>query len=347
MKNGYSIFKSSGAWFVRWSEYRDGKRKQPAHKLCTVKQYPKESEVKPLAESYMATVRKTQTVEAGARVREFVDKVYFPKIESIPLAKSTIALYRQSWNRLEPHVGCIRLRDVRVADVQTALDAIHRDRGDDVGHDVYMHAKVTCSAIFSMALRLGHHPGPNPEDGTTVRGYGHTRHRENAAYTLEEIKQFLKLFPSGQIAVIIGLNAFLALRKPELQALLQDDFDGNYVRIHRDTKTGNDELLPVIAPLKRLLADGWERVNLRRAERAILKRIKGTSLRWKGWYGFRRGMATNLFELGVRPEEAALILRNSPEVVRRHYIKLEQAGKKMDAMTRLEQAYDRCAATVQ
>ena len=347
MKNGYSIFKSSGAWFVRWSEYRDGKRKQPAHKLCTVKQYPKESEVKPLAESYMATVRKTQTVEAGARVREFVDKVYFPKIESIPLAKSTIALYRQSWNRLEPHVGCIRLRDVRVADVQTALDAIHRDRGDDVGHDVYMHAKVTCSAIFSMALRLGHHPGPNPEDGTTVRGYGHTRHRENAAYTLEEIKQFLKLFPSGQIAVIIGLNAFLALRKPELQALLPDDFDGNYVRIHRDTKTGNDELLPVIAPLKRLLADGWERVNLRRAERAILKRIKGTSLRWKGWYGFRRGMATNLFELGVRPEEAALILRNSPEVVRRHYIKLEQAGKKMDAMTRVEQAYDRCAATVQ
>lgn len=170
--------------------------------------------------------------------------------------------------------------------------------------------------------------------------------RDNAAYTLEEIKQFLKLFPSGQIAVTIGLNAFLALRKPELQALLPDDFDGNYVRIHRDTKTCNYERLPVIAPLKRLLADGWEQVNLRRAEYAIRKKIEGTNLRWKGWYGLRRGMATNLFELGVRPEEAALILRNSPEVLRRHYLKLEQAGKKMDAMTRLEQAYE-CAATVQ
>ena len=58
-------------------------------------------------------------------------------------------------------------------------------------------------------------------------------------------------------------------------------------------------------------------------------------------------MATNLFELGVRPEEAALILRNSPEVVRAHYIKLEKAGKKVDAMARLEQAYDAGAVTVQ
>jgi hypothetical protein len=104
---------------------------------------------------------------------------------------------------------------------------------------------------------------------------------------------------------------------------------------------------PVIAPLKRLLADGWEQINLRRAEYAIRKKIEGTNLHWKGWYGFRRGMATNLFELGVRPEEAALILRNSPEVVRRHYIKLEQAGKKIDAMACLEQAYDERSATVQ
>jgi len=42
-----------------------------------------------------------------------------------------------------------------------------------------------------------------------------------------------------------------------------------------------------------------------------------------------------------------LILRNSPEVVRRHYLKLEQSGKKADAMARLEQAYEGCAVTVQ
>jgi integrase len=348
MSNGYSIFKSNGAWFVRWSQYCDGKRRQPSHKLCSIRNYPKESEVKPLAAAYMATVHKTQTVEAGGCVKEFVDGVFLPKSRE-RLSKNTVKLYQQAWRKLEPHLGCLRLRDVRVCDVQRALDQIHAQRGEEIGHDLYMHCKVTCSAVFAMALRLGHHAGPNPEDGTTVRGFGHTNHRENGAYTLEDVKRFLALFPAGPVAVAIGVNAFLALRKPEAEALLPDDFDQekNRIRIHRDTKTGNDEWLPVVAPLARLLASGWEQINLSRAEYAIRKKIEGTNLCWKGWYGFRRGMATNLFELGVRPEEAALILRNSPEVVRRHYIKLEQAGKKVDAMTRLEQAYDECSATVQ
>jgi len=35
------------------------------------------------------------------------------------------------------------------------------------------------------------------------------------------------------------------------------------------------------------------------------------------------------------------------EVVRRHYIRLEQEGTKVGAMARLEQAYEKCAASVQ
>jgi len=49
----------------------------------------------------------------------------------------------------------------------------------------------------------------------------------------------------------------------------------------------------------------------------------------------------------LAPEQACLILRNSAEVVRRHYIRLEQEGTKVDAMARLEQAYEQCAASVQ
>jgi len=120
------------------------------------------------------------------------------------------------------------------------------------------------------------------------------------------------------------------------------------IRIHRDTKTGNDEWLPGVAPLVKLLSDGWEQSNLRRAEYEIRKKIKGTNLAWRGWYAFfRRGLATNLYRCGMRPEKACLILRNSAEVVRRHYIRLEQQGTKVDAMTRLEQAYNECAANVQ
>lgn len=344
--NGYSIFKSNGGWFVRWSEYRDGKRIQPSHKLCSIKNYPKESEVKPLAADYMLTVRKTMTIEAGASVQEFVDGVFLSRPG---VAVNTVLVYKQAWRRLEPHLGHLRVRDVRVCDVQNALDRIHAERGEELCHDSYMHCKVACSAIFSHALRLGHHPGPNPEDGTSVRGYGHSNRRENGAYTLDDVKQFLKLFPAGPVAVAIAVNAFLALRRPEVEALLPDDYDQKQrkIRIHRDTKTGNDEWLPVVAPLAKLLCDGWEQISLRRAEYKIRKKIQGTNLVWKGWYAFRRGLATNLYRCGMGPEQACFILRNSAEVVRRHYIRLEQEGTKVDAMTRLEQAYEHCAAPVQ
>ena len=100
------------------------------------------------------------------------------------------------------------------------------------------------------------------------------------------------------------------------------------------------------ARLAKLLSDGWEKISLRRAEYEICKRIKGTSLVWEGWYGFRRGLATNLYRDGMRPEQACLIRRNSAEVVRAHYIRLEQEGTKVDAMARFEQAYNACATTV-
>jgi integrase len=317
--------------------------------LASVQDYPKESEVKDLATEYMTkTVRKAQTVTAGGTVKAFVDGEFFPRIQKV-LAKGTVALYRQAWNRLEPHLGHIRLRDAGVPDVQAALDAIHAERGETIGHGIYMQRKVACSAIFAHAVRSGHHPGPNPEDGTTVRGYGHTNHRENGAYKLEEVKQFLKVFPAGPVAVAIGINAFLALRKPEAEALLLEDYDAEKrrIRIHRNTKTGNDEILLVgVAPLANLLADGWEQVNLRRAEYEIRKKIEGTNLVWKGWYAFRRGLATNLYRLGMKPEEACLILRNSAEVVRRHYLRLEQEGTRIDAMARLEQAFNECGTAV-
>jgi len=74
----------------------------------------------------------------------------------------------------------------------------------------------------------------------------------------------------------------------------------------------------------------------------------GTNLRWKGWYAFRRGLATNLWELGVPPEVACLILRNSEAICRKHYIRLDGQKKKIGAMSRLETAWESgCAADVQ
>jgi integrase len=338
----YSIYPDHGAWFVRWSEYPNGKRKQCSYQLARIKDYPKKREVWPLAHAYMARTQRATTVEAGAKVDGFVDQIYFPSIEQ--KSKYTKRNYRKNWSRVQPYLGKMRLRDVETKHVQGALNEILAQHGDKVCREDYRQAKVTCSAIFKLAIGQGHHPGPNPVRETTVTDYGHDRHRANEAYSLNEVKQFLTLYPSGPIAVAIGLNAFLALREPEIEALRPEDFDGERVHIHRKTKTGNDEWLPAAAPLRRILAGGWEPVNLNAIGCLLYYRLRNMDLKWKGWYAFRRGMATNLYELGVRAEEAALMLRNSPEVVRKHYLKFDKEKKKQEMMMQLEQAYEKCEA---
>lgn len=82
MSDGYFSF--SQRWYCRWSEYREGKRVQPSHRLASVRDYPKKAEVKALAAEYMGGVRKTQTVEAESTVEEFVASVFFPRRENYP-----------------------------------------------------------------------------------------------------------------------------------------------------------------------------------------------------------------------------------------------------------------------
>ena len=54
---------------------------------------------------------------------------------------------------------------------------------------------------------------------------------------------FLKLFPAGPVAVAIGVNAFLALRRPEVEALLPDEIRALYLR--QITGRGEDALAVV------------------------------------------------------------------------------------------------------
>ena len=88
----------------------------------------------------------------------------------------------------------------------------------------------------------------------------------------------------------------------------------------------------MVVPLVKLLSDGWEQSDLRRAEYEIRKKIKDTNLARRGWYAFRCGLATNRRRREMRPEQACLILRNCAAGVRRQYIRLQQEGTKVDAI---------------
>ena len=341
----YSLQKHNGNWIMRWSAYimKADKRVRTQPVRILGPHAMKKSDAMILAAEHFARVKRSPTVLAGDPLSKFVTDVFFPHCVA-NLKKDTLKLYKQQWKRLEPHLGSIRLRDVRTPHVQAALDAIHDDRGETLCHEMYVHIEVTCSAIVALAIRRGDHPGPNPADECTVRNYGHTNKNKNGAYDLNQTKQFLTLFADDRdILATIAINAFLALRAPEAEALLPSDYNPvtGLVRIHTHTKTGNDELLPVIGPLRQIMVAGWSKINMRRAERVIRKRIEGTTLDWKGWYGFRRGLLTNLYNLGVHVEKACHVLRNSEKTCRRHYLRLDKATTKQDAMDLLEKAYER------
>jgi integrase len=61
---------------------------------------------------------------------------------------------------------------------------------------------------------------------------------------------------------------------------------------------------------------------------------------WTGWHGFRRGLASTLYDLGVKDKVIQQILRHaSVEVTRKHYIKTNTAQSEA-AMQKLADAFE-------
>ena len=108
-----------------------------------------------------------------------------------------------------------------------------------------------------------------------------------------------------------------------------------------ETKTHEDEedpgVVPIIEPLRVMLdaikpenASGWMFPNTiggaldldNLADRVIKPIFKANGLKWKGWHAYRRGLATNLHELGVPDIVIQAILRHEDiRTTQRSYIK--------------------------
>ena len=79
-----SLYMHHGSWYVRyWETVRneDGTlmRRNPAHRLASVKDYPKKSEVVPLRNRFMENLNRVGfTPEAGISLAEFVEKTFLP-----------------------------------------------------------------------------------------------------------------------------------------------------------------------------------------------------------------------------------------------------------------------------
>lgn len=391
-----SLYQDSGSWFVRYWEtvhHPDGttKRKHPAHRLASVKDYPKKSEVIPLKNQFMDRLNKVGfTPEAGVSVVDFVEKMFLPACKR-RLSGAGVKCYRDCWNcHLKSRFVGLRLRDTRPVHIQNALNAVEEQHGTKLAHGTYRTMKVTLSAIFTEARNLGLYDGTNPTTGVRVpKGRRHGRKR--LAYSLEEILRHLELFSQDPIIVpqslprkrktpsvrrgkridddlapnsetpylpkinaatvraVIGVTAFAGLRKGEIRGLWWDDDRADVFSICRSvwnstvktTKTEEDVdepgWVPIIAPLRLLLnaikpehAAGFIFLNRvggaidldNLSDRVIKPIFKANGMEWKGWQAYRRGLATNLKELGVEDTTIQCILRHEDvSTTQRFYIK--------------------------
>ena len=76
------------------------------------------------------------------------------------------------------------------------------------------------------------------------------------------------------------------------------------------------------------------------AQQVIRPVIEAIRLEWYGWHGFRRGIASNLYELGADEKIVQRVLRHAkPHVTKERYIKAFDPAV-LAAMKKLEATLD-------
>lgn len=180
----------------------------------------------------------------------------------------------------------------------------------------------------------------------------------------EDETQYEATISRTMVRALIGVAAYAGLRQGEIRGLWADDDFGDHLLIRRSvwettlkdrSKTGEDDvepgMVPIIEPLRVLLdaikpEHGFMFVGHRDAvvdldnlaARVMRPHLKAHGLEWHGWHAYRRGLASNLKQLGVDDLTIQAMMRHSDvTVTRKHYIKTIPA-EVTQAMQKLSRA---------
>ena len=372
------LYADHAAWFVKYRvqvRQEDGsiKLKQRAKILGRIGDYPRESDIMPLKIEFMRRLNAGKfTPDSSMNLSEFVEKSYLPYIEE--LRASTKKGYREIWNNhIRDRVGQIRLREFRTVHASKMLRAITEEH--DLTKTTLQHIKSVLSGVFTHAKNEGAFDGVNPVQDAriprTAREPG-----ETYAYNLTQIRRILDLLPLLPKAVI-ATASFAGLREGELRGLEWPDYSGDSLNVNRSIwksvpngpKTrASGKPVPVIRQLAEVLkayrismgdpaagvmfhsGDGTPMDLDKLAQRVIRPLMKSIAMDWYGWHGFRRGIASNLYELGADEKVVQRILRHAKShVTKDRYIKVFDPAV-LAAMRSLETTLDtlsQCSANVQ
>jgi integrase len=348
-QEGY-LYRKGSLWLLRYydSEFStDGsiRRVQKTMKLGTFGlECPNKTAARDLARKFLKSINLARnTPESAMTLIRFIEDRYLPFVEEHKRI-STFRGYRNMWRRyLKPRCE-IMLREFRTVDGERILDSIAKEHS--LTSTTLAHIKAFLSGSFRYAKRQGVINSENPvRDVVLPKG---KPAGETHAYSLEEMAQMFKVLPEPA-STITAVAAFTGIRKGELRGLLWENYDGVQVLISQsfwrghalEPKTRQSKApVPVIAQLARLLdshrcssgnpANGLmfvspvgKPVNLDAlAANIIVPLVTKAGVRWRGWHAFRRGLATNLHQLGVPDKTIQRILRHSNVAVTQNcYIK--------------------------
>jgi integrase len=360
------LYRKGGNWCLRYydlTQEPDGTIRRPQRSRILVEaagQYRSKKAAQVLADEFLAPFNNgTITTQSCMSVVQFWEKQYLPYVQA-QKRPSTAAGYEQMWNRYLEARLAIAMREFRTADCEHMLEEIAVQY--KVSTTTLEHIKHLMSGIFRYALRMGVLNGVNPVQSSCLpkaRPAGATH-----AYTISQILAIIDALPLPARAMI-SIAAFAGLRKGEMRGLRPTDYDGSSLMISRSAwkkhigppkgrrGSGAVPLIPTAAkvldeylstmPVRNYIFETFRRGpgDLDYMVREVIRpALKAKKLPWYGLHAFRRGLATNLHELGVADIVIQSILRHSDvSVTRQAYIKSDGVdSRSLAAMQRLELA---------
>ncbi len=338
-QKGY-VYKKENRWYVRYYDnvlQEDGsiERVQVARSVAPVcDQYRSRTTVMPLVQELLEPVNSGRiSPESTATLERFVEQNYLAYVTR-QKRRSTLRGYRNMWKRyIKRRAGRLRLRDFRTSEGEGLLAEIARQH--DLSRTTLRHIKGLLSGVFKHAKRLGVIQGVNPMQDVSIPRA--REGRETQAYSLEEIVRMISIL-SQPAATVVATAAFTGMRKGELRGLLWENYNQDEIWITQSVWEGiiaepktrrSRSPVPVISPLAKILESHRQAQGNRQsglvfasregtplnfsnlARRVIRPMLEKAGLKWHGWHAFRRGLATNLYRLGVADKTIQAILRHA------------------------------------
>jgi len=277
------------------------------------------------------------------------------------------------WNSyLLKRCGPSWLREIRTYDIQIWLETIARE--DGLSRTTLRHVKHFLSGLFRYAAQQDYWDAgrANPVQLAAIPGSA-PKGSEGQAYTLEEVQRMVNVLLEPA-ATAVTVAAYTGLRLGELRGLVWEAYtpaaDQNSLGLLYVTRSiwrnvvGEPKTEKSKAPVP-VIPQVADRLSAHRKmcgnpfagpifvnslgrpldldglyQRAMREVLQKSGIPWKGWHGFRRGLASNLNRLGVDDSIIQGILRHSTvATTQNHYIKTAPADA-IAAMRRLSQALE-------